>query len=87
MCHPGLGTMGQKEARDPTACWALSPVPSPAQHLFPAPSAASVNTYHVKHVGHKHLHVHDQGGAPIVWNLDGFLNLLGPVGVEVGWPG
>lgn len=45
------------------------------------------DTYHVKYIGHEHLHIHEQGRTPIVRNLDGFLNLLGPVEVEEGWPG
>lgn len=58
--------------------------PLGTQHLLPP---WPEDTYHVKHVGHKHPHVHEQGRAPVVRNLDGFLNLLGPVEVEVGWPG
>lgn len=76
---PGGGRRGTEEAGAPTACWGS--VVSALLSLWPE------DTYHIKHIGHEHLHIHEQGRAAIVWNLDGFLNPLGLAEVEKGWPG
>lgn len=83
---PGGQRYGTRESRSPHHWLGLSwPIPNsaPGPCFPPWPE----DTYHVKYIGHEHLHIHEQGCTPIVWNLDSFLNLLGPAEVEEGWPG
>lgn len=72
MCHLGGGRCGRK-ARDPRVHEAEPCSISSSALGLPGPQ----DTHHVKHIGHKHLHIHHQGLASVVWNLDGIRNLLG----------